>query len=138
MIEFSDEHIQAFETTRDTELAKLGWFALKGEVPEQAIKISDNDKEGIAFIKRCLVRAKKYLVGLEEDKYYNYWRMIYATEGFLLNSANFDMNPWTQKILTEPLWHPYQRIDVLAGITLMCENNPENTEFFKQLVELTS
>ena len=137
MIEFTDEQLKAFETARDTDLASLLWHGLKNELPEQALRVSDNDKEGIAFIRRAMTRAKKYLIGMEDDKDYNYWRARYATTAFLLAHPQFDMHPWTQKLLTEPLWHPYQRIDVLNGTLEITENNTENVAFFKKLEELT-
>lgn len=137
MIEFTDEHLNAFESARVTDLAKSVWQVLKAELPAHALRIADNDEAGIAFIKRALMRAKKYLVGMKEDRDYNFWRARYATIAFYLGHAHFDMHPWTQKLLTETLWHPYQRIDVLWGIAEISENNPTNQAFFNQLEELT-
>ena len=116
MIEFTAEQLKAFEYARETDLAKQGWDALKKELPDYALRIADNDERGIAFIRAALVRAKTYLAGTEEYADYNFWRMRYAVLAFYLGHAHFDMHPWTQKILTETLWHPYQRIDILLGI----------------------
>ena len=137
MIEFTAEQLKAFEYARETDLAKQGWDALKKELPDYALRIADNDERGIAFIRAALVRAKTYLAGTEEYADYNFWRMRYAVLAFYLGHAHFDMHPWTQKILTETLWHPYQRIDILLGIAEITENNPENRAFFYKLKELT-
>lgn len=137
MIEFTPEQLAAFKNAREGELAQWNWERLKTNYPDLWEKVSVKDDMGIVFMKRAHLKAKNYLKGQEDDKDYNKWRMAYGELTFLLG-ANFDMNPWTQKMLTETLWHPYQRIDVIGGIFEMCKNDPSNIPFFEKLGELTT
>jgi hypothetical protein len=136
MIEFTPEQLAAFENAREEDLAKWNWGILKENYPDLWEKVSVKDDEGIAFIKRAHAKAKKYLKGQEDDNDYNKWRVAYGELTFLLGS-NFDTHPWTQSILTETLWHPYQRIDVLKGIFDMCMESENNIEFFERLEEIS-
>ena len=136
MIEFTPEQLAAFENAREGDLAKWNWEYLKGNYPDLWEKVSVKDDMGIVFMKRAHLKAKQYLKGQEEDGDYNKWRMAYGELTFLLG-ANFDTHPWTQNILTENLWHPYQRIDVLKGIFEMCMESENNIEFFERLEEIS-
>lgn len=136
MINFTEAQLVAFTNFRETELAKWSWDRLKIIMPERAEQISLADAKGISFILQAHEKSKKYLEGLEDDKYYNKWRLVYGTLAFISGTVDFDQDPWNHSILTETLLRPYQRLDLLIGVFEICFDSPENIKFFDKMMKM--
>ena len=135
MISFTDEQLKNFSDARHLELAQWCWREFTQQHPWRLAQLELDESQGIAHIKEALEKSETYLVGTEADRDYNKWRIVYAELAFLVGWS-FDTNKWTQSVLTETIWHPFLRLDILFGVYEICFNNPENIQFFEQLAEL--
>lgn len=134
MLEFTQEQLDTFTSARETEFATLTWALLKEKYPTLWEKVAKEDEAGIAFIRAAQIDARKYFKGLEDKRNYKNhnpyddWRRKYAEMAFLA-CPDFDQHPWTKIMLTEPLWHPYERVDILLGLLEMAARNENDRQF---------
>lgn len=134
-IEFTQEQIDEFVNDRENQLSSLAWDNYKKIFSERAEVILSTHSDGVAYMAIGVKKAKKYMTGYENDPLFSHWLSGYLGLHFHVGE-NFDEHPWTQKILTEKLWHPYKRIDILMKILTVITADPTQKELYKQLEEL--
>lgn len=130
-IKFTQEQVDSFITDREEILASIAWNDYKEMFPERAEKIALTDADGISYMTKGVKKAKIYMAGYENDSQFNRWLSGYLGLQFHIGE-NFDEHPFTQKILTEKLWHPYKRVDILMKILAVITVEPAQKEFYKQ------
>lgn len=134
-IQFSQEQIDEYILDREETLAALAWSDYKNMFPERAKVIAQEDVEGIAYMTKGVKKAKKYMAGYENDLQFNRWLAGYLGLQFHIGE-NFDEHPWTHSILTERLWHPFKRVDILMKVLATITIDPSQKAFYEKLEEL--
>lgn len=134
-VKFTQEQIDSFITTREEKLASFAWDDYKKMFPKRAQEIGATDTDGIAYMTKGVKKAKLYMAGYENDPQFNRWLSGYLELQFHMGE-NFDEHPFTQKILTEKLWHPYKRVDILMKILAVITADPSQKEFYQKLEEM--
>lgn len=134
-VKFTQEQIDSFITDREEKLASFAWDDYKKMFPERAQEIGATDSDGIAYMTKGVKKAKIYMAGYENDPHFNRWLSGYLGLQFHIGE-NFDEHPFTHKILTEKLWHPYKRVDILMKILAVITADPSQKEFYQKLEEM--
>ncbi|ELW81951.1 TPA: hypothetical protein PJH62_003154 [Acinetobacter nosocomialis] len=134
VIEFTQEHLDAFLDDREETLALWNWNRLKQLYSDLAEKNFGNDEvKGVQFLIVAQKRIRKYLNGMENNEDYNKWRAAYGEICFILNKNNIDEDPWNRSLLEERLWPPFLAIDILAGVLESSLNNSASQKFYASL-----
>lgn len=134
-IQFSQEQIDKYIFDREETLATLAWSDYKNKFPERAKTIALDDTAGVAYMTKGVKKAKKYMAGYENDLQFNRWLSGYLGLQFHIGE-NFDEHPWTHSILTEQLWHPFKRVDILMKVLATITIDPSQKAFYEKLEEL--
>lgn len=134
-IKFTQDQIDSFISNREEKLADIAWKDYKKMFPKRALEIASTDIEGIQYMTTGVKKAKIYMAGYENDPQFNRWLSGYLGLQFHIGE-NFDEHPFTHKILTEKLWHPYKRVDILMKILTVITVDSSQKEFYQKLEEM--
>ena len=134
-IKFEQENIDIYITERERTLAGLSWKDYKESFPEKAKQIAETDEAGIDYMTIGVKKAKVYMKGFESDREFNKWLAGYLGLHFHIGE-NFDEHPFTHSILTEQLWHPFKRVDILMKMATVMVAEPSQKAFYHQLEKM--